>query len=252
MKDDMQFKYEAGFNGKPDIMRTRAQNIMNAEMKKADVTKLSPHSFSSGEKTKMRNYKKGGPVKKADGGSMPTKSPFEQTMKPQMKMGGKTKMALGGMVRKEIPKIGGRLGTAIRADVREGVREVMPRASKLAAAARGMAPRGMGHRIHKEMTESGRMEKPAALFEKKEASVSPMKKGGKVTRAKMHQKQEHELSEVKSMIKKEGKMKECHGGGKLKLAIGGAGKIRHKEMTEGGKQLNAKGKPTSKRCHGGY
>lgn len=216
-KSEMQFKYEAGYNGKPDMMRSRAQAIMGEEMRKAQVTKLSPHSFSSGEKTKMRNYRKGGSVKCAEGGTMPmpTKSPFENTMKPTMKRGGG---------------------------------------------------------VHKEMTTSGKMEKPAALFEKKESKNLPMKKGGSAKMAIGGLALNSRGQAVKKALTPHSPRMPFNKGGlvgkavgrlnipnanktegvPMKMAIGGSGKIRHKEMTPAGKQLDSKGKPTTKRCHGGY
>ncbi len=154
MEADLQLKYEAGYPGK-DVMRDRAKNIMDEEMKLSGVRKPAPKSMSAPEHENMRYYKKGGHVKRAAGGALPVpKSPFARPMgEPVMKKGGKVKES----------------------------------------------------------------------------------------RAKLHREQEHELSDVKKLIHKEGKLKECGGGKVMKMAMGGSGKIRHKEMTAAGKPINKRG-----------
>lgn len=193
---EMPIKYEAGYPGK-DVMRDRAKNIMDEEMKLSGVRKPAPKSMSAPEHENMRYYKKGGHVKRAAGGALPVpKSPFARPMgEPVMKKGGKVKkMAMGG--------IPGALQNVVKST----------RGNVIGAMHRGL-------------------------------NQAPMKKGGKVkeSRAKLHREQEHELSDVKKLIHKEGKLKECGGGKVMKMAMGGSGKIRHKEMTAAGKPINKRG-----------
>lgn len=175
MNDEMPIKYEAGYPGK-DVMRNRAKNIMDEEMKLSGVRKPAPSSMSSPEKTKMRYYKKGGPVKCATGGALPpAKSPFESASKA---MGESVPMKKGGKIKNPFSEI-------------RAAHKTMKKA--IGSPARQGAP--------------GFAEGGGVRFADKFGDPETMKKGGKV----------------------------------MKMAMGGSGKIRHKEMTAAGKPINKKG-----------
>jgi len=194
--DEMPIKYEAGYPGK-DLMRSRAKNIMDEEMKLSGVRKAAPSSFSSPEKTKMRYYKKGGAVKFATGGALPApKSPFESASK-----------AMG-----EVPM---KKGGGVRFADKFGDPETMKKGGKVKMAMGGMPGMMAARGMHGMMKRPMEMARPAQQTPMNTEQQAPMKKGGKVK-------------------------KEC-GGGAMKMAMGGSGKIRHKEMTAAGKPINKKG-----------